>query len=577
MALVTKGCTRIAFTIKSPNVNYLATLNLGRDYAVQKIIPIANKILLRTLLFILAVMAILFLFASPKVGSDGTQVQTFAVRGVNVVDVQNGSLLENQTVIVEDGRIVSIGAATSVSVPVEVQVIDASGQYMVPGFWDMHAHLTTRSFIKTYGPVSIANGVLFARELSGDCLSNCVFDRDITEVRALQADAARGEVLMPMLSSVASFAVGGPRLIGPNASKEEIIANPVTAEGGARLHKLEKERGVDFIKTYGSMSRPAYFAMAKAAATDGVRLGGHIPQAVFLEEAIKAGHRSVEHARDLPMVCSDYEPLYRKRWDEVDTLSRTEARAHRNSDSDFSKEASITGHYAEIIANFDEAKCNRILDLWAKSDTYYVPTHITRLAEAISPDRPFLTDPRAEYANALAVNIGWEEEAASYEEAFTADPALGQAYMDFFKHGIKLTGVAHRAGVKILVGTDVGDLLVYPGFSFHEEMTYLVESGMSSADVLRAATLSAAEFEGMEKDHGSIDVGKIANFSLLKRNPLSDIKNTSSIEAVYHNGRFFDRTKLDDVLADARSRSSGFKYYLENGWFLLTAALPALL
>ncbi len=87
--------------------------------------------------------------------------------------------------------------------------------------------------------------------------------------------------------------------------------------------------------------------------------------------------------------------------------------------------------------------------------------------------------------------------------------------------------------------------LVYPGFSLHTELELLIESGLSAADALRAATLGPAEFLGLSKSRGTIAPGQRADLVLLDKNPLDDIRNTQSIQAVVLGGRYLSRADLD--------------------------------
>jgi hypothetical protein len=119
--------------------------------------------------------------------------------------------------------------------------------------------------------------------------------------------------------------------------------------------------------------------------------------------------------------------------------------------------------------------------------------------------------------------------------------------------------LANEAGVPILVGTDLGASLVYPGSSVHEEMRLLVEQGgMTPLEVLRGATLYPARTLGLASSAGSIAVGKEADLVLLDANPLDDIRNTQRIRAVVLDGRYLDRGELDGLLESAaRSMQNG--------------------
>jgi imidazolonepropionase-like amidohydrolase len=108
---------------------------------------------------------------------------------------------------------------------------------------------------------------------------------------------------------------------------------------------------------------------------------------------------------------------------------------------------------------------------------------------------------------------------------------------------------AHEAGVPLLVGTDLGTSLVYPGFSVHEELRLLVnEVGLSPIEVLRAATVNPARNMGLTDIIAGVSVGQRADLVLLDDDPVRDIANTSRIRTVVLNGRVFSRGDLDALL-----------------------------
>jgi len=100
----------------------------------------------------------------------------------------------------------------------------------------------------------------------------------------------------------------------------------------------------------------------------------------------------------------------------------------------------------------------------------------------------------------------------------------------------ELTGKLYRAGVPLLVGTDSPEPLVPPGFSLHQELEMLVESGLPPAAALRAATLTNATVLGEKERLGSIAAGKQGDIVLLTANPLDDIRHTRRIELVLRGG-----------------------------------------
>ena len=108
-------------------------------------------------------------------------------------------------------------------------------------------------------------------------------------------------------------------------------------------------------------------------------------------------------------------------------------------------------------------------------------------------------------------------------------------------------------GVGILAGTDNGNPYCFPGFSLHDELALLVDSGLTSLQALQAATLNPAKFFNRLNVLGTIEKGKIADLVLLDANPLDDIHNTRKIDAVITNGVFLDRKQLKKMLAEVES------------------------
>jgi len=116
--------------------------------------------------------------------------------------------------------------------------------------------------------------------------------------------------------------------------------------------------------------------------------------------------------------------------------------------------------------------------------------------------------------------------------------------------------MAFKAGVKVMLGTDTPDSYVFPGFAVHDELQELVKAGLTPAEALKAATWNGAEFLGRTSDSGSVDKGKLADLILLDANPLNDIRNTKRIAAVVLNGRYMDRSALDQLLSVAETAAS---------------------
>lgn len=120
----------------------------------------------------------------------------------------------------------------------------------------------------------------------------------------------------------------------------------------------------------------------------------------------------------------------------------------------------------------------------------------------------------------------------------------------FVESSVRNLREMHREGVRILPGTDAAVLLMYPGFSLHDELQAFVEQlGMTPEEVLLLATRRSAEFLGLGASVGTIEIGKVAELVLLEENPLEDIRNTTTIAGAVSHGRYYDRDDLDKMLS----------------------------
>jgi imidazolonepropionase-like amidohydrolase len=111
----------------------------------------------------------------------------------------------------------------------------------------------------------------------------------------------------------------------------------------------------------------------------------------------------------------------------------------------------------------------------------------------------------------------------------------------------------HRAGVRLLAGTDTGALDCLAGFSLHDELQLLVEAGLTPLEALQAATRNPARCLNRLIDWGTVEPGKLADLVLLDANPLDDIRNIRRIRGVIVNGRLLLPADLRNMLADVEA------------------------
>ncbi len=427
----------------------------------------------------------------------------------SVVDTRSGRLQANQTVVIRDGLIISVSAAPASA----GTVIDAKGKYLIPGLWDMHVHsaLTPVWDENAIYPLYVANGVSGVRDMGGD--------PDLLEQRGGRIN--RGELLGPHMIMAGPFIAGGK-------SDKQTIAVSTPEEARAAVDTL-KLRGVDFIKILSNISREVYYAVAEESAKQKIDFVGHVPIAVSVAEASTAGQRSIEHLTGFTLACSSQEAEIRQKL--------VDARARR----DFAAFIPLT---QQALDSYDPARAASLFAVLIKNHTWQVPTQVWTQTDAAIDDPKLLSDSRLKYVP-TAIRTGWDPKERR-QNTSTEELKVNKASA---ARDLELLRSAHAAGVPIMAGSDGPDPFIYPGFSLHDELEWLVKVGFTPAEALQAATLRPAEFLGKLDQYGVVESGHAADLVLLEANPLQDIRNTRRISAVVLEGKYHSRSELDGILA----------------------------
>jgi imidazolonepropionase-like amidohydrolase len=410
-----------------------------------------------------------------------------AITRVTVIDTESGSALPDRTVLVRDGRIVSVEASRS-RAPGGATVLDGRGKFLIPGLWDMHVHLswTTSSAL----PVLVANGVTGVRDLGSN----------LTEIDDWRGRIAAGVLVGPRIVRV------GPIINGRSFNRFQLaVESPEQARG---IVRTLKQVGVDAIKVHRRTPRDAWLAIIDEAKKQGLRVVGHIPMTVRPEEASDAG-QLIEHTETL------YEGTFSA--DLAEEQLADSIRRYRAS-----------GAADSLFARF------------ARNGTSVTPMLVPWRYLIDHPDTSAFADPRMRY-----VARSFKDAARKGPPPITAAqlPGAKRTYEEFRQ----TVGQMHRAGVMLLAGSDIAATRI-PGFLLQEELVALVDAGLSPIEAIRAATLNSAKAMGKEQDFGSIAAGKVADLVLLDANPLDDIHNTQRISAVVLGGRLLRRVDLDGLL-----------------------------
>lgn len=429
-----------------------------------------------------------------------------SIRHATVIDVTTGAELKDQTVRIHDTRIISI--ALTQDSDAAPNSIDAHGAYLIPGLWDMHVHVHDVDEL----PLYIANGVTGIRIMSGE--------RDTPARRAeLARQFTTAEIYL------ASAIVDGDPPIWPGSI---VVKNPAAAR---RTVDEIKASGADFVKVYNHIPRDAYFAIADEAKQQHIPFAGHVPDAITAQEASAAGQRSIEHLTGLALACSSKQ----------DQL--TEENLHAPMPRD---------HFvivARAYQSFDNAKCQALFEEFRRNQTWQVPTLTVLQLSGRLDDRRYLSDPRLAYID-RKFRERWDQRTDFQRRHWTYQQF--EMNRSIFSADKKIVDAMFRAGVPMMAGTDAMNPYCFPGFSLHDELAMLVESGVTPLAALQMATINPARFMEKTADLGTIEPGKIANLVLLRADPLADIHNTNQIEAVWLEGKYFNRDALSGMLEKAK-------------------------
>ena len=474
--------------------------------------------------------------------------QRLLIVNAAVVDVELGRVREGFDILIENGEITAVGPGLDGSGAVK---IDAAGRYAIPGLFDMHIHSFRMAPSLTH-PLFVAAGVTAVRDMGGCIGIDDAWVACAEEKRGWDSAVREGHMVGPRYDQVTSLAINGGSEI-PNGADEALGA--ATPAGARARVAHDKARGIDFLKTYTRLPPEGFRALAQAAQEEGLYLAGHLPLAVSGLEAIAAGQRSIEHAFLFIWEC----------YPGMDDI-----RFSDNPRSVYTHELRET-----MIAQHDPDRCSQLHERMAAAGTAFVPTHTTRKLDAFSLDESFRNDSRLRYIPG-PLRMLWLSDADGMA-ARAGEEGL-ESYRDFYEFGIAQTGIAHRAGVTVLAGSDAPDSFAFPGSGLHDELGHLVQAGLTPLDALRAATLEPARFLGLESSAGELQAGVIrpgarADIVLLNSNPLEDIGAVRDIETVVLAGAVYDRTELDRMLNQVELSAASWTMWPKFVWQILRSPI----
>lgn len=423
-----------------------------------------------------------------KENLDGGQ-QITAFVNVNVVPMDSERVLNGQTVITRNGRIVEIGAAAQVKIPDGAMRIDGQGKYLMPGLVDMHVHgfdddeKTAAKELFLY----VAYGVTTVQHRNGR-----------SKLLKLREQIKSGNLLVPTLFVSSPFIFGEKSLTlfgGTHDTPDE--ARKAVAEYA--------KDGYSSLKVYGDWKPEPYQALVEEAAKQKIPVTGHFARNLPLDVNLR-GRAEAAHAEEY--LYTYFFKVAKGDWAKRESLIPEVAKA--TSEAGVAVTANLSTYKSIGLVIGDDT----FQELLKKPELKYVPKS--------NKDR--LLSERNGFRN---------------RKQFKPEQAAVFAGLTVFLK--KLVKGMQDEGVKILLGTDgsfEAQSFTIPGISAHEELRELVDAGLTPYQAILAGTRNAAEVLNAANDFGTVSVGKRADLILVEGNPLENINQFSKQSGVMIRGRW---------------------------------------
>jgi imidazolonepropionase-like amidohydrolase len=415
---------------------------------------------------------------SASAAPDAVVEKPLAITNTRLVDGKTGRVDSSVTILVQGQRIVAVGPASKIVVPPGAQIIDGSAFWAIPGIVDAHSHVGAQVPVMK---LALSLGITTVHNMPGLRAAKLDLQTPSWDPGAL---TPRQVVTTPLFSGpyVETLAPGGFDVRTPTSPAEaQIAVRNVYEQGGCRIKICQEDAAAVFgpEKAVANFSPEILEALVGQARALQMRVMVHVTAREQTRQVVRTGCDVLMHGVHDAIVDDE---LWREVRQKGIFLCPTLAVVLTNADG--------RAYARRILA---DERWGKILDSRA-------------LAEQRKKAEEWKSGPKLQH---LADNSD-----------------------RYWANLIANTRAAHAHGIPIVVGSDQR-----PGLHTHLEMELLTDAGLSPAEVLVAATWNGARALGLENEIGSVEVGKLADFVLLRSDPTVDIRNARDTEIVVKGGR----------------------------------------
>jgi imidazolonepropionase-like amidohydrolase len=409
-------------------------------------------------------------------------------RHADVFDAASATVLRDQDVTIGGNKILSIAPANEFASFRDVMIIEARGKTLMPGLWDMHAHVSNDD-----GLLNLAAGVTTVRDLANDT------DQLLARIKRINGGMEIGTRII-----LAGIIDGKGPFQGPT---NVLVDSEPEARAAVDNYK---SLGYVQIKVYSSVKPELVPAIIDEAHKNGLRVSGHIPSGMTASECIKLGFDEVQHANFLLL---NFMPDVK----ETRNPARFTEPAKRGADLDL-----------------QSAEVQGFIQLLKDHHTTLDPT--LNAFEEMFDGRAGQVDPI--YA-AIYERMPVQLRRGMLGGGLPIPEGMDERYRKSFAKMQELVGLLYKSGVPIEAGTDS-----MAGFALHRELELDVQSGIPPASVLQLATLGAAHIMKHDAELGSITPGKIADLVLVDGHPSEHISDIRKTVVVVKDGAIYQPAEL---------------------------------
>ncbi|HEY2029022.1 MAG TPA: amidohydrolase family protein [Myxococcales bacterium] len=414
-----------------------------------------------------------------------------------VFDSETARLQPHHDVLIEGNRIVSVTPTRPAPAPQNasapgVEVIEANGKTLLPGLFDMHAHVSDDQ-----GILNLAAGVTSVRDLANDN------DELYARIQRIE----RGQEVGTRIFR-AGFMDGPGPFQGPT---KVLVATPEEA-----LHWVDwyADHGFIQVKLYSSLKPELVPIIAEEAHRRGLRVSGHIPSGMFADECIRDGYDEIQHVNFLML-------NFLRDVKETNGRQRFTAVAERG--------AGIDMRSPEV---------QKFVELLRDRHTTLDPT--LSVFENMLLARPGAVPPGlAPLFDRLPVQI----RRGALAGDLPVPEGMDGRYRESFQHMLQLVHEMWQAGVPIEAGTDA-----LAGFALERELELDVAAGIPTPQVLQLATFGAARIIGQDSQLGAIRQGRLADLVLVDGDPSQHISDIRKVVLTVKDGVVYNPAELDREL-----------------------------